>query len=243
MVSPSCLSKMNYLPQGLRNEPCGIKALFRLSKRRLPFLLLRPRLPRFPHVQPVPVRHSKIDRHRPLPRVILHEPLGMVCPLAVDAPRQCLFPAVIECTWRLLRAPCTQPAERSGCLHIVLWCCGAISEENVRRVTLLGSVAAMLWLAASAEASAQARGSFAASCTDIEQRGPFLRALCEDRYGRLVPSRIDLRRCPSNRVANANGRLTCEGAGRRSRDRGYYSEEDDFGEDPRPRRRYYDGPY
>lgn len=99
--------------------------------------------------------------------------------------------------------------------------------------------------AASPEADAQVYGSFVDSCTQIEQRGLFLRALCQDRYGRLVPARLDLRNCPSGQAANRNGRLVCEGGDYRRYQR------DDFGDDyyrpaPRPyyspRDRYYD-PY
>jgi hypothetical protein len=109
----------------------------------------------------------------------------------------------------------------------------------MRHIGLVLSIAAAGWLAGSAEASAQARGSFAQSCTDIEQRGPFLRALCEDRFGRLVPSRIDLRACPTRRVANANGRLACEGAGRR-RPRGYDEDLGGYEEYERPRPHRFD---
>ncbi|PWH47592.1 CVNH domain-containing protein, partial [Escherichia coli] len=85
-------------------------------------------------------------------------------------------------------------------------------------------------------------GSFAQTCTDIEQRGPFLRALCEDRRGRLIPSRIDMRGCPSRRLANANGRLACEGGGR-SRARSYEQGFGDYEEFSDPRQRGYDPRY
>jgi hypothetical protein len=81
---------------------------------------------------------------------------------------------------------------------------------------------------ASVDASAQVRGNFYRSCTDIQQRGPFLSALCEDRRGRVVESQLNLRACPTGRVSNANGRLVCEAGGRP-----VYRE-------PRPR---YGGPY
>ncbi len=95
----------------------------------------------------------------------------------------------------------------------------------MRRLALVMSIAATGWLMAGAEASAQVRGSFARTCTQIEQRGPFLRAFCADVRGRLVPSRIDLRACPSGRVSNVNGQLACEGYGRRR----YREYDEDFG--------------
>ncbi len=79
-------------------------------------------------------------------------------------------------------------------------------------------------LAANTKAQAQAYGSFVESCTEIEQRGPYLRALCRDVYGRYVPSQLDLRYCPSGQAANRNGRLACEGGSRRSYRR--YDDED-----------------
>ena len=53
------------------------------------------------------------------------------------------------------------------------------------------------------------RGSFAASCRDIDQDGPFLSAMCRTRDGDWAPSRIDLRRCDGAPVSNQNGRLRC----------------------------------
>jgi hypothetical protein len=107
----------------------------------------------------------------------------------------------------------------------------------MRRLAIVVAISTVGWLAGGVEASAQVRGSFYRTCTDIQQLGPFLRALCEDHYGRLVESRLNLRACPSASVANSNGRLVCEGGGRPAyrdspprfrdpyRDRGGYYEE------------------
>ncbi|WP_262268672.1 MULTISPECIES: CVNH domain-containing protein [Microvirga] len=84
----------------------------------------------------------------------------------------------------------------------------------MRHFCLVFVVAAAGWAAATIDASAQAGGSFYRTCTDIRQRGPFLTALCQDRFGRLVESQLNLRACPGGRAANANGRLVCEGGGR-----------------------------
>ncbi|MGA0593509.1 CVNH domain-containing protein [Enterovirga sp. CN4-39] len=53
-----------------------------------------------------------------------------------------------------------------------------------------------------------ARGSFAQSCRDIQQDGPYLSATCRMRGGGWRPSRIDTRSCRS--IGNNNGRLACE---------------------------------
>jgi hypothetical protein len=84
----------------------------------------------------------------------------------------------------------------------------------MRRFCLVLAVAAAGLVTATVDASAQVRGSFYRTCTDIQQRGPFLSALCEDRRGRLVESQLNLRACPTGSVANANGRLICEAGGR-----------------------------
>ena len=55
----------------------------------------------------------------------------------------------------------------------------------------------------------RARGSFWASCRDVDQDGPFLSATCRTRDGDWTPSRIDLRRCDGDPVSNQNGRLRC----------------------------------
>jgi len=89
------------------------------------------------------------------------------------------------------------------------------------RIVLAASVVVVVWISPGADASAQEYGSFVGSCTEIEQRGPFLRALCQDQFGRFVPTRIDLRACPNRQAANLNGRLVCEGNGRRARRRQY----------------------
>ena len=86
------------------------------------------------------------------------------------------------------------------------------------------------------EASAQIYGSFVESCTRIEQRGPFLRALCRDVYGRFVPAQLDLRYCPGGDISNQNGQLVC---GDRPRRRSRRYDNDGFGEYyPQPPRRY-----
>jgi hypothetical protein len=100
----------------------------------------------------------------------------------------------------------------------------------MRRLAVVLAIATMGWLAANIDASAQVRGTFYRTCTDIQQRGPFVSALCEDRRGRLVESQLNLRACPSGSVGNVNGRLVCEGDTRRvyrdyrPRDRRYYDD-------------------
>lgn len=69
--------------------------------------------------------------------------------------------------------------------------------------------------AASGPALAQPSGSYLASCSRADQRGPFLQAICHDRFGGLVQSRLDLRGCGGGDVTNDNGRLTCSGGGGR----------------------------
>lgn len=107
------------------------------------------------------------------------------------------------------------------------------------RTTLMLIVAAAALLTAYSGASAQAYGSYVESCTQIEQRGPFLRALCRDVYGRFVPSRLDLRYCPGGDVSNQNGRLACESR-RRPRVRNYEYGPRDY---DRPGRGSYYEPY
>jgi hypothetical protein len=87
-------------------------------------------------------------------------------------------------------------------------------ERLMRRFYLVLALAAASCVTATVDASAQVRGSFYRTCTDIQQRGPFLSALCQDQRGRLVETQLNLRACPSGTVANANGRLVCEGRGR-----------------------------
>jgi hypothetical protein len=53
-----------------------------------------------------------------------------------------------------------------------------------------------------------ARGSFARTCRDIEQNGPYLSATCRGRGGGWYASQIDTRACRT--IANVNGRLACE---------------------------------
>lgn len=106
----------------------------------------------------------------------------------------------------------------------------------MRRFCFVVAVAAAGWLTAIGEGSAQVRGSFYRTCTDIQQRGPFLTALCEDRRGRLVESQLNLRACPSGRVANANGRLICEAGGRPA----YREPRRRYGDSYDDGRRYYE---
>jgi hypothetical protein len=65
-------------------------------------------------------------------------------------------------------------------------------------------------LATTSLASAQARGSYRATCFDIQQDGPILNARCRRPDGSVRSSSIDLRRCRSG-VANTYGHLTCGG--------------------------------
>lgn len=110
---------------------------------------------------------------------------------------------------------------------------------------LLAASLALAALAASAPAEAQVRGSYRATCSDVRQRGPMLEALCEDRFGQLRPTRLDLRSCDWGDVSNRNGRLVCAG-GRGERggdgyDRGYdrRGRPDDYGGRPYPYDRRY----
>lgn len=86
--------------------------------------------------------------------------------------------------------------------------------------TVLAASLALAALGASLPAEAQVRGSYRATCTDIRQRGPILEALCQDRFGELRPTRLDLRSCDYGDVSNRNGRLVCSG-GRGERGGGY----------------------
>ena len=128
------------------------------------------------------------------------------------------------------------------------------------RTSLSIAIAACALFAGYGEAAAQARGSYLNTCTEVEQQGSFLSALCLDVRGRLIPSSLDLRACPNRRVANLNGRLRCESRERsrfhndrrygRQHDRDYYPgyggggyDEDDFRDTYYPRRREYYVPY
>lgn len=110
---------------------------------------------------------------------------------------------------------------------------------------LLAASLALTALGASLPAEAQVRGSYRASCTDVRQRGPMLEAMCEDRFGQLRPTRLDLRNCERGDVSNRNGRLICVGGrGERSGggyDRGYDrgGRPDDYGGRPSPYDRRY----
>ena len=90
-------------------------------------------------------------------------------------------------------------------------------ENTMGRKSLIILVlAAAASCALSAGASAQVYGSFVESCTRIEQRGPVLRALCRDVYGRFVPAQLDLRSCRGGDVSNQNGQLVCSERQRRA---------------------------
>jgi hypothetical protein len=87
-------------------------------------------------------------------------------------------------------------------------------------------------LATTAVAAAQARGSYQETCDNIQQRGPYLSAECQDVNGDSRRTSIDLRGCRGG-VANTNGRLTCS--------RGYSYRGDGYDE-PQPRRYYVPQP-
>jgi len=80
----------------------------------------------------------------------------------------------------------------------------------MRRTSIVLGALALLG-AGSGVALAQPSGSYAATCGRIQQRGPFLQALCLDRAGNRVLSRLDLRGCGGGDITNNNGRLTCAG--------------------------------
>lgn len=80
--------------------------------------------------------------------------------------------------------------------------------------------------AGSLTALAQPSGSYQASCSRIDQRGPFLQAICRDRFGGLVQSRLDLRGCGGD-ISNNNGRLTCGAGGGGGRGFGRGDDDDD----------------
>jgi hypothetical protein len=68
--------------------------------------------------------------------------------------------------------------------------------------------------AATLPASAQVPpGSYQRTCRSIDFDGSVLAATCADASGRAVRSRIDVNNCGST-IANANGRLVCDGGGR-----------------------------
>lgn len=91
-------------------------------------------------------------------------------------------------------------------------------------------------------AAAQTRGSYLGSCENIRQRGAILEAQCEDRYGGLRFSRIDLRDCGRGDIANRNGRLVCSGA-RGERARGFEDQGPRYGGQRGPGRIYGDPRY
>jgi len=85
-------------------------------------------------------------------------------------------------------------------------------------------VATAIGLSATA-ASAQARGSYRATCDEIRQRGPVLEAVCETANGRLRQTAIDLRECRGGDIVNLNGRLACSGP---PRGRAFRDQDDAF---------------
>jgi hypothetical protein len=111
----------------------------------------------------------------------------------------------------------------------------------MRRLPQIAFVTGVAATLMSSAASAQVYGSFAATCTRIQQRGPYVQALCEDRRGNLVPTRIDARSCRGG-IANINGNLACEGSRRGYSRRDWDDDDDDY-----PRRRsprgYYGSPF
>jgi hypothetical protein len=52
------------------------------------------------------------------------------------------------------------------------------------------------------------RGSYLATCRDVRQEGPMIRARCQDQDGDWRTSRIDARECRYD-IANIDGRLAC----------------------------------
>jgi hypothetical protein len=60
---------------------------------------------------------------------------------------------------------------------------------------------------ASAQGYGPPPGSYAATCRRISMDGPYLTAICRDRYGDYRETRIDANRCRT--FANLNGRLAC----------------------------------
>ncbi|GIL38227.1 CVNH domain-containing protein [Roseiterribacter gracilis] len=54
----------------------------------------------------------------------------------------------------------------------------------------------------------RAGGSYLATCRDVRQDGPMIRARCQDQDGEWRTSRIDARDC-RNDIANIDGRLAC----------------------------------
>ncbi len=51
-------------------------------------------------------------------------------------------------------------------------------------------------------------GSWRASCTNVEMRGPIVNAACADARGNYRPTSADMRECPS--FSNRNGSLVCD---------------------------------
>lgn len=98
------------------------------------------------------------------------------------------------------------------------------------KATIISAAVLAAATVVSSGAFAQARGSYLRSCTDVRQRGPVLEAVCENRYGEMRGTRLDLSQCGRGDIANRNGRLVCSG-GRGDREEGY---------EPGPRRGGYD---
>jgi hypothetical protein len=99
--------------------------------------------------------------------------------------------------------------------------------------------AGLLLSLGSGAAVAQPRGSYLGSCTRVEQRGPYLRALCEDMRGRLRQTGLDLRSCRGGSIDNQNGNLVCRGGGGRDwgdRGRGEWGNRGNWDDSGRHRR-------
>ena len=78
------------------------------------------------------------------------------------------------------------------------------------RLTLLCAVLASGGVGATG-AVAQDRYGLRATCPQVQERGPYITAVCYDAALRPVSSRIDVRACGGGGVANYNGRLGCSG--------------------------------
>ena len=73
----------------------------------------------------------------------------------------------------------------------------------------LMGIAAGLVLASAAAAFAQAPGSYRQSCTNIQQSGSDLNAVCVGAGGRSFATSIDVSQCQGQGIANVSGRLAC----------------------------------
>lgn len=108
------------------------------------------------------------------------------------------------------------------------------------RLAQIALGATLIWVAAPTGASAEPGGSYRQTCTQIDQRGPFLQALCRDTTGALRETRLDLRGCSrmTADVANINGQLACAGGDDRGRRPDGYGERREYGDGRHERNRY-----